>query len=247
MNASWTYSKAMSWAEGDPACNQPLAIAGTCVPVNLLRSVYYSDAGNHKHNIVTNFTYNLPRVKFDNAFAKQALNGWVLEGTYEYVSGAPGLVGESTSTDNLNGGGGFGTRVSLNPNQSPYAKVGDNAFQYLNINAFTPSAGGPGTCNGVYTNCGWGNSGIFNYIGFPTDNLDVSVYKDFALGKSEGKKLEVRWETYNTLNHTEFTTFASTTLNLTGAGALSGSNTTFGQANNTNPARIMAFAAKLEF
>src|SRR5262249_47937944 len=129
-----------------------------------------------------------------------------------------------------------------------YLRTGNNGFNYLNINAFAPSTGGPGVCNGTYTSCGWGNSGMYNFVGFPTDNLDVSLFKDFNLGKSEARKLEIRWETYNTLNHTEFTTFASTTLNLTAAGAINPTgNSTFGQANNTNPPRIMALAAKLEF
>ncbi|HEY6467155.1 MAG TPA: hypothetical protein VIY69_14240, partial [Candidatus Acidoferrales bacterium] len=78
--------------------------------------------------------------------------------------------------------------------------------------------------------------------------LDVSLFKDFQLGKSEARKLEIRWETYNTLNHTEFTSFASTTLTLNSAGqALPASNSTFGQFNNTNPPRIMALAARLSF
>jgi hypothetical protein len=247
MNASWTWSRVLAWGEGDPACNQPFAISGTCVPTNLLHSVYYSDSGNHKHNVVANFTYSLPKMtKFDNAIMKQALNGWVLEGTYEYVSGAPGLVGYSTSGDNLTGGGGWGTRVNLVPAQSPYAKTGSNGFNYLNSNAYTAPTGGAGTCNGVYTSCGWGNSGIENYIGFPTDNLDVSLFKDFQLGKVESRKLEIRGETYNTLNHTEFTSLASTTLNLNSNGTVSVPSN-FGQASATNPARIIALAAKLEF
>jgi hypothetical protein len=171
-----------------------------------------------------------------------------LEGTYEYVSGAPGFVSESVSTDNLSGGGGFGTRVNIVPNQSPYSKTGNNGFNFLNFNAFAPSAGGPGTCNGVYTNCGWGNSPAYNYIGFPTDNLDMSIFKDFQLGKTEARKLEFRFETYNTLNHTEFTTLSSSTLTLNSSGqALASSNSSFGQANATNPARILALAAKLMF
>jgi hypothetical protein len=261
MNASWTWSKVMAWSQSapsttsptsnDPICNQPFAITGVCIPVSLARAVDYNDAGNHKHNIVTNFTYHIPSLHVDNAILKQVVNGWVLEGTYEYVSGAPALVGESTSSDNLNGSCGscnvgFGTRVNLVSGQNAYLKSGNNAQQWLNINAFAPSTGGPGVCNGVYTNCGWGNSGGFNYIGFPTDNLDVSLFKDFQLGKSEARKFEIRWETYNTLNHTEFSGFSSTTINVSSTGALA--NTPgFGLANATQAQRIMALAAKLEF
>lgn len=258
MNASWTWSKVMQWSQSgfsgtsptsnDPICNQPFAIQGICIPVNVARAADYNDNGNHKHNIVTNFTYHVPNGQWNNGFLRQALNGWVLEGTYEYASGAPGFVTESTSTDNLTGSGGWGTRVNLVPTQSPYSKTGNNGFNYLNFNAFAPSTGGPGVCTGVYTSCGWGNSGAYNYIGFPTDNLDVSLFKDFQLGKSESRKFEIRWETYNTLNHTEFTSLASTSLTLNSSGqALQTSNTTFGQASNTNPPRIMALAAKLMF
>jgi len=258
MNASWTWSKVLQWSQSgfsgtsptsnDPICNQPFAIQGTCIPVNLARAVDYNDNGNHKHNIVTNFTWTIPSTHFDSALLKQALNGWILEGTFEYASGAPGFVTESTSSDNLTGSGGWGTRVNLVPSQSPYSKTGNNGFNYLNINAYAPSIGGPGVCTGSYTTCGWGNSGAYNYIGFPTDNLDVSLFKDFQLGATESRKFEIRWETYNTLNHTEFTSLASTTLNLTSAGAINPTaNTTFGQASNTNPPRIMALAAKLMF
>lgn len=258
MNAAWTWSKVMAWSQSapsttsatsnDPICNQPFAIQGTCIPVNLARAVDYNDAGNHEQNIVMNFTWHLPAHQFDHGFLRQALNGWVFEGTYEYASGNPQFVGESTSTDNLTGSGGFGTRVSLVPGQSPYLKTGPNGYNFLNFNAFAPSTGGPGTCNGVYTNCGWGNSGAFNFIGPATNNLDVSLFKDFQLGKSEARKLEIRWETYNTLNHTEFTSFSSTTLTLNAAGqAPASNNTTFGQFSNTNPPRIMALAARLEF
>ena len=257
MNIAWTWSKVMAWSESgysntsptsnDPICGQPFSIAGTCIPKNLARLVNYNDAGNHSQNIVTNLTYTLPSAHWSNAFARQALNGWVLEGTYEYVTGAPGDVSLSTSSDNLTGGGGFGTRPDL-VGQNVYLKTGFHGYNYLNYQAFAAPPGGPGVCNGVYTNCGWGNSGSYNFIGPATNNLDVSLFKDFQLGKTEARKLEIRWETYNTLNHTEFTSFATTTLNLTSNGQVQGgNNTTFGQFNNTNPPRIMALAARLSF
>jgi hypothetical protein len=81
--------------------------------------------------------------------------------------------------------------------------------------------------------------------------LNFSLFKDFQLGKSESRKFEIRWETYNTLNHTEFTALSTgnQTANLNGAGAVfqSSANSTFGQFTGTNPPRIMALAAKLMF
>jgi hypothetical protein len=124
---------------------------------------------------------------------------------------------------------------------------------YLNVSAFTAPAGGSATCNGQYINCGVGNGGLTNFFGAPTNNWNISLFKDFQLGKTEGRTLEFRWETYNTLNHTQFGNgsnggFASTALNLTGGNVISPTgNSTFGQYTSAQAPRIMAFALKLRF
>ncbi len=268
MNLAWTYSKIMAWNEPftptgttatDPECGTPYAVAGTCVPTGLMRAAYYSDAGNHTHNVVANWTYTLPSAHWNSTFAKEALNGWVYEGTYTYVTGQPIQLTVSTSAINYTGGGGFGARPNTASGVSPYLRT-DYGANYLNVNAFTPPAGGPGVCVGTAYTCGFGNAGYFQATGVAENIWNMSIFKDFQLGQSEARKLEIRLETYNTLNHPWFGNgsnggFYGTGLTLnpdtSNADAYdSAANGTFGkydQTNGSNGFRVIALAAKIMF
>src|SRR6185437_10526409 len=123
--------------------------------------------------------------------------------------------------------------------------------QYLNINAFAAPNGGQGICDGTAANCGFGNSGRINYIGPSTNNFDMSIFKNFAMSKTnEARKLQFRFESYNTFNHTEFTTL-STGLTTNTANVPftqgGGNNTTFGRFTATQPARILSLGLKFLF
>ena len=245
LNLAWTYAKTLGWGE-------PSLIA----PRSVWRTLYYNQSGP-KHNIVANWTYNLPQTHFQNALIKGALGGWVYSGTFEYTTGSASAVGAGSFSGNYNGGGGFGTRVNLISGKSVYAVHGLGAdgikreVQYLNINAFAAPQGGQAACDGTPANCGFGNSGRVNYIGPSTNNIDMSVFKDFALSKThEGRKFEFRAESYNTFNHAEFsgvsTGLSTQTPNVpfTQGGS---NNNGFGQFTSTQPARILSFGAKLFF
>jgi hypothetical protein len=246
MNASWTWAKILGYnPQTEP--NVPA------------REYYGLQAGYRKHDLTVNWTYNLPKAGVENAFAKEALNGWVLSGIFTYETGAPGTVTVSGGTD-LTGANGTSVltrpEIFTNPNfgtHITYNSLGQEVVTFLNLGAFTAPAGGATTCNGVYTNCGVGNSGLTNFIGAPINNWNISLFKDFQLGKTEGRTLEFRWETYNALNHTQFGNgtnggFASTALNLSSSNTVTASgNSTFGQFNTAQAPRIMAFALKLRF
>ncbi|HXU22283.1 MAG TPA: carboxypeptidase-like regulatory domain-containing protein [Verrucomicrobiae bacterium] len=245
LNLSWTWAKEMQWSE-------PSLIA----PRSVWRDLYYNQSGP-KHNIVANWTYNLPQTHFSHGIFNEAISGWVFSGTFEYVTGTAGTVGAGSGI-NYNGGGGYGTRVSLVPGQSVYNKHGvppggGKALkeQYLNINAFAAPNGGQGICDGTAANCGFGNSGRINYIGPSTNNFDMSIFKNFAMSKTnEARKLQFRFESYNTFNHTEFTTL-STGLTTNTANVPftqgGGNNTTFGRFTATQPARILSLGLKFLF
>ena len=157
------------------------------------------------------------------------------------------------------GNANFGKHVTVTTD--PTTGLKSSVVTYLNVNAFSAPNGGAATCDGVYTNCGVGNGGLTNFFGAPTNNWNISLFKDFQLGKTEGRTLEFRWETYNTLNHTQFGNgsnggFAGsganpsgTTLNLaTGTNSITAAgNPTFGQYASAQAPRIMAFALKLRF
>ena len=252
LNLSWTYAKEMQWGE-------PSLMA----PESVWRNLYYTPTGP-KHNIVANWTYNLPQTHFSHGLFNEAVGGWVFSGTFEYVTGSPGLVNAGSGV-NYNGGGGYGTgstganastRVSLVPGQSVYDKHGAQPNssthleeQYLNINAFAAPKGGQGVCDGTPANCGFGNSGKVNYIGPSTNNFDMSLFKDFHLSKTnEARKLEFRFESYNTFNHTEFTTLnTSLTTNTANTPFQGSQNTSFGRFSATQPARILSLGLKFLF
>jgi len=70
------------------------------------------------------------------------------------------------------------------------------------------------------------------------------------LGSNEARHLQFRWETYNTFNHTQFTSI-NTSANFKSYNPATGKNpnpaTPFGQFTAAAPARIMALALKLYF
>jgi hypothetical protein len=75
----------------------------------------------------------------------------------------------------------------------------------------------------------------------------MSLFKDFHWSSNEARKFEFRFETYNTLNHTQFTSL-NTSLSLKSAGNFTASNnTSFGTFTNTAAQRIIALSAKLMF
>jgi len=72
----------------------------------------------------------------------------------------------------------------------------------------------------------------------------MTFFKNFQLGKSEARSLQLRWETYNTFNHTQYTSIDTrATFNMAGVQ----NNKTLGQYTNAGSARKMVFALKLKF
>lgn len=68
------------------------------------------------------------------------------------------------------------------------------------------------------------------------DNWNISLFKDFVLNETRGSLIELRFESFNTLNHTQFNGVNAT---LGGSG--------FGAINSVWDPRIFQFALKLKF
>jgi hypothetical protein len=82
----------------------------------------------------------------------------------------------------------------------------------------------------------FGTAGRNSVVGPGRDNWNVALFKSFALPMREGAAFELRVETYNTFNHTQF----------------NGVNTSFGnanfaQVNSTFDPRVLQLGAKLIF
>jgi hypothetical protein len=76
------------------------------------------------------------------------------------------------------------------------------------------------------------------------NNWDISLMKNFRLGKSETRRLQFRWETYNTFNHTQFSAL-DTTGRFDAAGRQV--NARFGEYTGSYDARRMVLALKFYF
>ena len=225
LGGAWTWARALDYG-GLPADY-----------LGIPRRLSYGPNGNDRHHSVKiNWTYNLPNGPFENPVLKQVTNGWGLSGVATFISGSPGSIGV-TSSSTLSGSNSAPTRTNLVGN--PIARgpaAGGFGPQYLNTTAFPDPIGGNGVCTGVYSTCGFGNGGRVEYYGPGTNNWDISLLKNFRFDKNEAHSLEFRLETYNTFNHTEFTSIST-----------SKTSSNFGRFTATNPARIVVLALKLKF
>jgi hypothetical protein len=84
------------------------------------------------------------------------------------------------------------------------------------------------------------NNAKFILPGF--NNHDLSLFKVFKI--TEHKTLQFRWETFNTLNHTQFST-VGTTAQFNPAGQQT--NSTFGKVTAARDGRKMMFGLKFQF
>ena len=227
LGGAWTWARALDYGGVQAAY------------LGIPRRAFYGPNGNDRHHSVKiNWTYNLPNSHFENPVLKQIANGWGISGVATFISGAPGSVGVSNS-GGLSGSDSAPTRTNLVAGKPVISRqpVAGAAPLYLNKTAFVDPTGGSAAC--VYNNyatCGFGNGGRVEFYGPGLNNWDMSLLKNFRFDKNEAHSLEFRLETYNTFNHTEFTSIST---------GITSSN--FGQFTATNPARIVVLALKLKF
>jgi hypothetical protein len=176
------------------------------------------------HRLVGSFVYNLPfgsgeRIAGDATGVKEAVvGGWQLNGIYTWQKGFP-LTVQAADLGGLNDS--FGAnRADLigDPNSG-----GHSILKWFNTAAFAqPAAGSFGTSG----------RNILRYPG--VNNLDLALFKNFGLPSR--MKLQFRLESFNALNHTQFSN-VDTSL----------TSSTFGVVNGARQARINQLGLKLIF
>jgi Carboxypeptidase regulatory-like domain len=174
---------------------------------------------DHTHHFTAGATYNLPFGKGKmfafggSKLANELLGGFVLNGIYQFQSGQPLVF-----TNDLMLAPGVQLRqIGNQPRNTNTTASGNPA---LSINSFvTGTATVPtvAACNAAPTSCDgtqFVNNGSYvnHYRTLPQtlswvrqdgfNNMDASILKNFALG--EGAYLQLRFETFNTLNHPVF-------------------------------------------
>jgi hypothetical protein len=185
---TYTYSKSFvnGWAQE--------------LPSRLRRSLLNNDQTH-----VFNFSYvidipngsrmltNPPRA------AKFLLDRWQLSGITTFASGFPNNVG-FTTTDNFDftGGGDGGSVVMTGRALLPHGQR--TAARWFDTSVFKRPSG-RGDIGSDFTN--------YKFRGPGFNNWDVSVFKNFPVF-SEKRTLQLRWEFYNLLNHTQFSAVNNT-------------------------------------
>ena len=179
------------------------------------------------HNFSANFIYNIPVLRnSSNGLMKSLVGGWSVSGIITVESGLP--VNFTGGSNLVGGANSPGNRPDLNGSikyeHSPVASTDPfQHIQYVDTSVFSTPA--PGT---------WGNLSHNAIRGPGRDNWNLSLFKNFAFTESAG--LQLKLETFNTFNHTQFQTVDN------GLG-----DSRFGQFTAAYPARIVQLAGKVYF
>jgi hypothetical protein len=174
-----------------------------------------------------NYIYDLPFfLHSQSALMRNVVGGWQISGITSANSGHP--INVTYSPDTLGLGGGTTNRPNLvNPVSYPKKELA-----WFTTSAFgipvAPWAGG--------ANLGFGTAHKDAVIGPGLFNWNLSLFKEFRITTAEGPKFQLRAESYNTFNHTEWNGIDT---------GFTDSN--FGQITSTNDPRTWQFGAKFLF
>ncbi len=156
---------------------------------------YGSDTGfDRRHILNLSYVYALPWfTKSSNMAAREVLGGWSISGITFFESGVPQRVAYSGS-DVLGLGGGTSNRPNLVSKVS-YPKTFNAWFSTSSFaDPLAPWAGGG--------NQGFGNAPKDAVKGPGIQNWNISLFKSIPLTSGEGPRIDLRFESFNTFNHT---------------------------------------------
>jgi hypothetical protein len=172
-----------------------------------------------------NYFYKLPFGKSGNALQRTAFGGWEVSGVTNVQSGIPQSI-TYNGPDTLGLGGGTTNRPNI-VGKISYPKTRLAWFDKSVFAApLAPWAGG--------TTQGFGNArkdaivlpGLFNF--------NLAAFKAFAI--TENVNLQMRVESFNTFNHTQFQNIDAST-----------NDANFGQVTSAYDPRVLQLGAKLAF
>lgn len=196
-----------------------------------IRSEYQRATLDRRHVLTLNYIYELPFFRTQQGFVGKALGGWQASGIITYNTGLPFTA--VTSNLDLAGLGLLLANPTARPNLlcDPNQGAPNTREQWFNISCFQLNPAN--TATGLPNAPGTAGRGIIN--GPPTSRVDFTLSKWIRL--AEGWRLQLRGETFNLFNKTNFRGFTS--LNVT--------STAFGQIGSVRDPRTMQVAAKIVF
>ena len=227
-NLSYTWSKNLT-DNGSDRSNAPQN------SYNWHNGEYGPSPGDRKQVLTLNYVYTLPAIK-NSRLLGLAFGGWQFSGLAAFYTGLP-LTVSTSSLDpaglGLLGSSSAASRPDMvcDPNaNAPHAYAGIPAAvnTYFNTACFQPVP--------QYANRP-GNAGRSVVRGPGFANMDASLMKNFNLVSDGRAKLQLRLETFNTLNLVEPNGYSS--VNITSA--------TFGVISSFRAPRRVQLAAKINF
>jgi hypothetical protein len=187
--ASWTWSKAMDYVDGDEGA------VSTLVPVRVWN---YGLAGfDRTHVLKVNWLWDVPKAPWTNPVVRAVVNNWQISGIASFVSGAPSGIGYSMVTAmDITGSPTDGARIVVTGD--PVLPKSQRTFERnFRTDVFQPPARGT-----------IGNAAKTLIRGPGINNWDLAIFKSFPI--REPVRLQFRWELYNAFNHTQFSSLDTT-------------------------------------
>jgi len=220
---AYTYSHEIDQVSGD--------LGGVSNPFN---TAYDRGSGafDQRHIFNASYIYSLPWfLHSGNTLERTTLGGWQISGITAYHTGAPQYV-TYTGPDTLGLGGGTTNRPDLVAKVT-YPKT---RLAWFSTGSFaSPTAPWVNDSGGI--NQGFGTAGK-DAVRLPgLANWNLSLFKNIPLSAKEGGPgLELRFESYNTFNHTQFNGIDANT-----------ADGNFGQVTSAYDPRTLQLGAKIHF
>jgi hypothetical protein len=168
----------------------------SCCTSNPWNFKYDKGAGgfDRRQILSINYVYKMPFFNKSQGLVKAIAGGWELAGTATDETGVPTPLTFTQGGDPIGLGGGYTNRPNV-VGKMHYSKNVKNWFNTAQVSLPTPSwQGGP--------NLGFGSAGKDAMVGPGRVNFSTSLYKSFAM--TERAHFELRAESFNTFNHTQF-------------------------------------------
>jgi hypothetical protein len=186
-----------------------------------------SGAFDRRHDFNANYIYNLPFFSHSTSLlARSTLGGWSISGITIAESGTPQSI-TYNGADTVGLGGGTTAR----PNLTGKVHYPKTRLAWFDKSAFSnpvaPWMGG--------ANQGFGNAGKDAVVLPGQFNFNMSLFKSIVI-KENGPTVQLRFESFNTFNHTQFN----------GIDANS-TDANFGQITSAYDPRTLQLGAKFNF
>jgi hypothetical protein len=178
-----------------------------------------------KHIANLSWIWDLPRPSSGNAVLRAIVSGWQINGLVNLRTGLPFNVVSGTDAA-LTGTSNQRPNVIGDPILSSDRSRGDAVAAWFDRTKFVAAT--PGT---------FGNTGRNPLIGPGQANVNGGVFRTFQLPGREGLRLQVRSEFFNVTNNAN--------LGQPNANLASGAN--MGRITSAGAARVIQFAAKVQF